>query len=54
LVYSNAADPRLIVPKRFGIGWTFNFAKPSAWLLLAVLLAGPVMAVVVVGRLIQR
>jgi len=54
VVYSNAADPRLIVPKRSGLGWTFNFAKPSAWVLLAILLAGPVIAVLVVGSQIQH
>jgi uncharacterized membrane protein len=54
LVYSNAADPRLIVPKRSGLGWTFNFAKPSAWILLAALLIGPLAAVFLVGQQIQR
>jgi uncharacterized membrane protein len=54
LVYSNAADPRLIVPKRSGLGWTFNFAKPSAWVLLAVLLAGPLVAVFLIGQQIEH
>lgn len=31
LVYFNPEDPAAIVPKRFGIGWTCNFARPSAW-----------------------
>ena len=48
LVYVNPADPRLVVPKRFGIGWTFNFAKPIAWVLLTVLLLGPLLFVGVV------
>jgi uncharacterized membrane protein len=30
-----------VVPKRWGVGWTFNFARPVAWLLLAVLLLFP-------------
>ncbi len=42
LFYVNAADPRLLVPKRSGMGWTFNFARPVAWLLLAVLLLLPI------------
>ncbi len=29
--YSNSEDPRLIVPKRTGGGYTFNFAKPLSW-----------------------
>src|SRR5262249_8761802 len=37
LLYVNPADPRLVVPKRSGLGWTFNFAKPIAWVLLVVL-----------------
>lgn len=41
LFYANAADPRLIVPKRSGLGWTFNFSRPAAWVLMAVLVLGP-------------
>ena len=41
LLYVNPDDPRLVVPKRWGIGWTFNFAKPIAWLILVALLLGP-------------
>ena len=46
LIYWNAADPRLLVPKRLGIGATFNFARPSAWICMALVLA-PVAAVLV-------
>ncbi|HZU52434.1 MAG TPA: DUF5808 domain-containing protein [Holophagaceae bacterium] len=38
LVYWNAQDPRLLVPKRLGLGWTFNFGRPAAWAVLALLL----------------
>jgi len=41
LFYVNAADPRLVVPKRSGLGWTFNFARPLAWVLTAILLLLP-------------
>ena len=41
LFYVNAADLRLLVPKRSGMGWTFNFARPVAWLVLALLLLVP-------------
>ena len=47
LIYWNAADGRLMVPKRLGLGWTFNFARPAAWVLLALMLA-PIAAVLVV------
>lgn len=38
LIYWNAEDPRLLVPKRLGLGWTLNFGRPAAWGLLALLL----------------
>lgn len=31
--YFNPKDPSLMVEKRFGIGWTFNFGNPLAWLI---------------------
>ncbi|TCW38109.1 putative membrane protein [Thermohydrogenium kirishiense] len=39
LIYYNPDDPALFVEKRFGVGWTFNFARPTAWLfILAIIL----------------
>jgi uncharacterized membrane protein len=40
VIYFNPADPAVVVEKRFGIGYTLNFARPMAWtiILLAVLL----------------
>lgn len=32
--YHNKDDPRLIVPKRTGGGYTFNFGKTLSWLLM--------------------
>src|SRR5436309_3070492 len=29
--YVNRDDPRLLVEKRSGLGWTFNFAHPISW-----------------------
>ena len=34
VIYSNREDPRLIVPKRTGGGYTFNFGNTLTWLLL--------------------
>ena len=48
LIYMNPDDPRLVVPKRLGIGWTFNFAKPSAWVILALLMLGPMALVALI------
>lgn len=32
-VYFNPNDPALFLEKRFGVGWTVNVARPTAWLL---------------------
>jgi len=40
--YSDPNDPALFVPKRYGIGYTLNFAKPAAWLLMLLLLGLPI------------
>ncbi len=42
IFYYNPQDPALLVAKRIGVGWTFNFAHPVAWLILALLVAVPV------------
>ncbi|MDD2765986.1 MAG: DUF5808 domain-containing protein [Opitutaceae bacterium] len=36
--YYNPADAAVIVPKRFGWGWTFNFARPASWMVLGAIL----------------
>lgn len=38
-VYYNPADPSIFIPKRFGIGYTVNFANIRSWILLAMILA---------------
>lgn len=38
LLYWNAADPRIFVPKRIGVGWTLNFGRPMAWVYTGLLL----------------
>ena len=42
MIYVNPADHALFVEKRMGIGWTLNFGNLWAWLLLAGVLAVPV------------
>lgn len=39
LVYFNPDDPTLWVEKRFGVGYTVNFARPSAWILVGATLS---------------
>jgi len=46
-LYCNPEDPRLMVPKLVGIGWTLNFARPTAWLLLALLLLPALVTLIV-------
>jgi len=36
--YCNAQDPALLVPKRYGLGYTLNFGNPWSWAVLAVIL----------------
>lgn len=44
--YFNRRNRSLFVAKRFGIGYTFNFANPWAWVLLAVLIGAAVLLAV--------
>ncbi|GDY29576.1 DUF5808 domain-containing protein [Gandjariella thermophila] len=49
MVYVNREDPAVLVPKRFGYGWTVNFGNPRArWLLL------PIVALAVVVRVLAH
>jgi len=41
LIYVNRDDPAVLVARRFGIGWTFNFGNRTAWLVLAAIVAAP-------------
>ncbi len=54
MFYHNPEDPRLWVEKRIGIGWTLNYAKPSAWWITAVFLLLPVAAVVMAFTQLSR
>jgi uncharacterized membrane protein len=47
-LYRNPKDPRLFVPKLLGGGWTFNFARPTAWLLMGLILLPALVVLVVV------
>jgi len=47
VLYFNPDDPALFVPKRFGVGWTMNCARPQVWVLtggLIVLCVGLIWA----------
>lgn len=38
IIYYNPADPSMFIPKRFGIGYTFNFANLWTWVVLGCVL----------------
>jgi uncharacterized membrane protein len=42
ILYFNPDDPALFVEKRFGIGYTVNFGNWWSWVLLGLLIVGPV------------
>lgn len=46
LVYYNPDDPALWLEKRFGVGYTLNFARPMAWVIIAAILGGSAAIVV--------
>lgn len=41
MFYFNRDDAALFVEKRFGVGYTLNFARPAAWLFMAVIVLLP-------------
>ena len=41
IFYVNPDDPALFVEKRFGIGYTLNFAHPVSWLVLSLAILAP-------------
>ncbi|HOV26856.1 MAG TPA: DUF5808 domain-containing protein [Pseudobacteroides sp.] len=53
LFYFNAEDPSFIVEKRFGIGWTINWARPISWILISSLLLFIIVFTVLNNKLIQ-
>lgn len=49
IFYWNPADPSLFVPKRFGIGYTLNFANPWCWVVLVGILTMVAVPVIFAG-----
>ncbi|UOQ45161.1 DUF5808 domain-containing protein [Halobacillus salinarum] len=48
--YYNRNDPALFLEKRFGIGWTINFGRPTAWIILIVIVVLAAGIPLVLGR----
>lgn len=45
LFYYNPDDPSFMTEKRYGLGWTFNFARPASWLIMGAITLLPIAAV---------
>jgi len=54
MFYRNPEDPRLWVPKLFGVGQTLNMAHRASWWIFAAVLAVPALAVALVLLLAPR
>jgi uncharacterized membrane protein len=54
VLYCNPADPALFVPTRSGDGYTLNFGRRAAILLLAAIFLAGVLLPVVIIRLLTR
>jgi uncharacterized membrane protein len=44
--YFNQDDSAVLVEKRFGLGYSLNFARPTAWFILLLGLMGPLIPIV--------
>ena len=50
--YCNSNDPSIVVPKRFGSGWTINIARPAAWAVVVGLIVVTVAFSVIMTRMV--
>lgn len=48
IFYINKDDPSIFVEKRFGVGWSINFARPLAWLFIL----GPILLILAISFLL--
>ncbi len=46
VVYFNRDDAAVVVERRFGLGYTLNFARVETWVMVTLLFTGPVIRVV--------
>lgn len=46
IIYFNKEDASIFVEKRFGVGFTINFARPISWLIIAIIV------IIIIGALI--
>lgn len=51
LIYVNGDDPSLVVPRRFGLGWTLNLGRPAGVVIAALLFASIAALIIAVNLL---
>ena len=51
IFYCNRDDASIFLPERFGIGWTINFARPAAWILIGCFIAMDIIVVAAIALL---
>lgn len=54
VLYVNPADPALFVPARWGFGWTLNFGRPAAVVLMALVVILGIGAPILIIRAVTR
>ncbi|ASK61505.1 hypothetical protein CFK37_04615 [Virgibacillus phasianinus] len=50
MFYFNKNDPSIFLEKRFGVGWTNNWAHPISWIIILVIIAGAVGIPILLGE----
>jgi uncharacterized membrane protein len=53
MIYVNADDPAIWLPKRTGLGWTLNFAHKVAFVYLVLLLVLPTVVALFFARTLK-
>jgi uncharacterized membrane protein len=47
IFYVNRQDPSLFIEKRFGVGWTNNWAHPLSWVFIIAIVAIPIILTII-------
>ncbi|GAA3984991.1 DUF5808 domain-containing protein [Mucilaginibacter dorajii] len=53
MIYINADDPAIWLPKRTGLGWTLNFAHKMSFVYLVLLLVLPTLVALFFTRALK-
>lgn len=50
IFYFNPADSRIFLPKRTGLGWTLNFARPVSVFIISAIIVLAVLAIILKAK----